>query len=236
VTLSFQDASGKTIRTFNLHLKNKKAKKYSGEELTAMDAISVANYHLSRSTAVEPGMNKFVWDLRYAGATEIVGQHIVPTDDFRDDLVGPTTLPGDYTVVLNYGGTTTQASFKLQLDPRFNPSADELPSRLALATELSNKINELDTTINAAQNKMASLPPAQRSAIESAVTAVYEPRYRSSEADIMFPSKLRDHLAFLMNSLDLSYSAPTAAEADAAKVLEGEADAGIAKIKAAAGM
>jgi hypothetical protein len=52
----------------------------------------------------------------------------------------------------------------------------------------------------------------------------------------MFPSKLRDHLAFLMNSLDLSYSAPTAAEMDAAKVLEGQADAGIAQIKAAARM
>jgi hypothetical protein len=174
--------------------------------------------------------------MRYGGATEIVGQHIVPTDDFRDDPDGPTTLPGDYTVVLNYGGSVTQAPFKIQLDPRFSPGPDELASRLALATELSNKLNELDTTVNAAQNKMASLPPAQRAAVESAVTAVYEPRYRSSEADIMFPSKLRDHLAFLMNSLDLSYSAPTAAQADAAKVLEGQADAAIAQIKSAAGM
>lgn len=236
VTLAFQDASGKTIRTFTLHLKNKKAKKYSRDELTAMDAISVANYQLARETAVAPGTNKFLWDLRYAGAPEIVGQHLVPTDDFRDDLPGPTTLPGDYTVVLNYGGTVSKATFKLQLDPRFDPAADALPSRLALATELSNKIDELDTTVNAAQNKMASLPPAQRSAVESAVTAVYEPNYRSSEADIMLPSKLRDHLAMLMNSLDLSYSAPTAAEADAAKVLEGQADAAIARIKTAAGM
>jgi photosystem II stability/assembly factor-like uncharacterized protein len=234
VTLSFQDASGKTIRTFSLHLKNKKAKRLSRDELTAMDAISVANYRLSRLTAVEPGMNTFVWDLRYPGATEIVGQHIVPTDDFPDDLLGPTTLPGDYTVVLNYGGTVTQAPFKIQLDPRFTP--DGLASRLALATELSNKINELDTTINAAQNKMASLPPAQRSAVEAAVTSAYEPRYRSSEADIMFPSKLRDHLAMLMNSLDITYSAPTAAQADAAKELEGQADAAIAQIKSAAGM
>jgi len=105
-----------------------------------------------------------------------------------------------------------------------------------LATELSDKLNYLDRTVNAAQSKMASLPPAQRAAVEAAVTAVYEPRYRSSEADIMFPSKLRDHLAMLMNSLDLSYSAPTAAEMDAAKVLVGQADAAVAQIKAAAGM
>jgi hypothetical protein len=52
----------------------------------------------------------------------------------------------------------------------------------------------------------------------------------------MFPSKLRDHLAMLMNSLDVSYSAPTAAEQDAAKQLEAQADAGIARIKAAAGI
>jgi hypothetical protein len=40
----------------------------------------------------------------------------------------------------------------------------------------------------------------------------------------------------LMNSLDLSYSAPTAAEQDAAKQLEAQADAGIARIKAVAGI
>jgi hypothetical protein len=236
VTLSFQDASGKTIRTFSLHLKNKKAKKYEGWQLTAMDAISVANYRLSQATAVEPGMNKFLWDMRYAPAAEIVGQHIVPTEDFRDDLLGPTTLPGDYTVVLNYGGRVSKVSFKIQLDPRFDPPVDALSSRLSLAMELSNKINELDTTVNAAQGKMASSSAAKRDGIEQAVASVYEPRYRSSEADIMFPSKLRDHLAMLMNSLDLSYSAPTAAEQNAAKLLEAQADAGIARIKAAAGI
>jgi hypothetical protein len=201
-----------------------------------MDAISAANYQLSQRTAVEPGMNKFVWALHYAPAAEIVGQHIVPTDDFRDDLIGPTALPGDYTVVLNYGGRVSKATFKIQLDPRFDPTADALPSRLALAMELSNKLNELDSTVNAAQKKMASSPAAKRDAIEKAVTSVYEPRYRSSEADIMFPSKLRDHLAMLMNSLDLSYSAPTPSEYAAAKQLEAEADAGIARIKTAAGM
>lgn len=236
VTLSFQDANGKTIRTFDLHLKNKKAKKYEGWQLTAMDAISVANYRLSQRTAVEPGMNKFVWDMRYTPAAEIVGQHIVPTDDFRDDLLGPTTLPGEYTVVLNYGGHVSKAPLKIQLDPRFDPPADALPSRLALAMELSNTINELDTTVNAAQRKMASASPAKRNAIEKAVTSVYEPNYRSSEADIQLPSKLRDHLAMLMNSLDNSYSAPTAAEQSAAKELEAQADAGIARIKAAAGI
>jgi hypothetical protein len=83
---------------------------------------------------------------------------------------------------------------------------------------------------------MASSSPAKRNAIEKAVTSVYEPNYRSSEADIQLPSKLRDHLAMLMNSLDLSYSAPTAAEQDAARQLEAQADAGIARIKAAAGI
>jgi hypothetical protein len=236
VTLSFQDASGKTIHTFDLHLKNKKAKKYTGDQLTAMDAISVANYHLSRDTAVEPGMNKFVWDLRYPAAREIVGQHIVPTDDFRDDLLGGTAIPGDYTAVLSYGGTVTKAPFKIELDPRFHPGPDELSQRLALFTEVSNKIDELDSTVNAAQAKMASATGAKRSAIASAVYAVYEPNYRSSEADIMLPSKLRDHLAMVMNQLDISYSAPTAAQYDAAKELEGQADAAIARIKAAAGM
>jgi len=34
----------------------------------------------------------------------------------------------------------------------------------------------------------------------------------SSEGDLLHELKLRDHLAFLMNELDLAYQAPTAAE------------------------
>ena len=236
LTLSFEDASGKTIRSFSLHPKDKKARKYKPWELTAMDAITVANYRNARDTVVEPGMNSFVWDMRYPSATEIVGQHIVPTDDFRDNPDGPTTLPGDYTVVLNYGGNVMKQPLTIKVDPRLTPPADALQARLSLAQELWTTLDTLDKTVNAALAKRGSIPAGKRAELDKAIAAVYEANYRSSEADIMNPSKLRDHLAFLMNSLDLAYQAPTAAERDAAKELEGQANDAIAQIKSLAGL
>jgi hypothetical protein len=235
-TLRFLDADGKVVRSFSLHLKNKKAKKYTGDELVAMDSISVADYHLQRLTAVEPGMNSFDWNMTYTPPAEIVGHHTIPTDDFRNDLSGATVLPGDYTVELTYGGTTLKTPLKIQLDPRFSPPAGALQARLTLASQIGGTLDALDSTVNAARAKSAHLSPAKRAQVDSIVNSVVELRFRSSEADVVYPSQLRDDLAFLMNSLDLSYQAPTPAQQDAYTTLKAQADEAIAKLKSIAGL
>jgi hypothetical protein len=48
----------------------------------------------------------------------------------------------------------------------------------------------------------------------------------SSEADVVKPTRIREQLAFLMNSLEGAYARPTAAEYAAAKNLEGLASDG----------
>ncbi len=235
-SLSFVDASGKTVRSFSLHLKNKKQKELSRDQLTAMDAISVANYFLQRSTAAEPGMNAFQWDLRYTAPTEIRGAHLVPTDDFRDEMLGATVLPGDYTVVLTYGGTTVKQPLKVELDPRFTPAADALQARLSLATQYANVLDALNATTNAALAKRNSLPEARRAQLDRIIQLIVELRFRSSEADVVYSSRLRDYLAFQMNSLDLAYRAPTQAQQDAYTQLKAQADDAIAQLKSISGI
>ncbi len=235
-TLSFVDSGGRTIRSFTLRLRNKRAKERSGEELTAMDAISVANYHLGRLTAVESGMNAFQWDLRYAPPVEIHGAHLVPTDDFRDSMDGPTVLPGDYTVVLSYGGTMVKQPLKVQLDPRFSPAPDALQARLALATQYADLLNALNSMTNAALAKRSTLSPAKQSELDRVIRQVVEFRFHSSEADAVYPSRMRDYLAFQMNSLDLAYRAPTAAQQDAYTTLKSQTEALISEMKRIAGL
>ncbi len=236
VTLSFLDASGKTIHSFALHLKNKKAKELTNEQLVAMDAISVAEYHLRRDTAVEPGMNAFNWDLRYTPPAEIHGAHLVPTDDFADDMIGPTVLPGEYTVVLSYGDSTIKAPLKIELDPRFTPPADALQARLTLAMHYADLLNELNATTNAALAKRSQLPAAKQAQLDRAIAEVVELRFHSSEADVVYASRLRDYLAFQMNSLDLAYAAPTQAQQDAYNELKTQTNDAIAKLKTIAGL
>jgi photosystem II stability/assembly factor-like uncharacterized protein len=235
-TLSFVDASGKTVRSFTLHLKDKKKKELTSDQLTAMDAISVADYHLQRLTAAEPGMNALQWGLHYAPPTEIRGAHLVPTDDFGDEMLGATVLPGDYTVVLTYGGTTVKQPLKVELDPRFTPATDALQARLTLAMQYADVLNALNSTTNAALAKRSRLPAGKQAQLDRVIQKIVELRFSSSEADVVYSSRLRDHLAFQMNSLDLAYKAPTQAQQDAYTQLKAQADDAIAQLKSIAGI
>jgi photosystem II stability/assembly factor-like uncharacterized protein len=235
-TLSFVDSSGKTVRSFTLHLKGKKEKELTRDQVATMDAISVADYNLRRLTAAEPGMNAFQWDLRYAAPTEIRGAHLLPTDDFPDDMLGATVLPGDYTIVLTYGGTTVKQPLKVRLDPRFTPPADALQARLTLAMQYADVLNALDSTTNAALAKRSSLPAGKQAQLDRVIQKIVELRFRSSEADAVYPSRLRDYLAFQMNSLDIAYRAPTQAQQVAYTELKAQADDAIAQLKSTSGI
>jgi hypothetical protein len=234
--LSIVDGSGKIVRSFTLHRKPKKPRELAGDQLTAMDAIGVANYRLEQLTAAEPGMNALQWDLRYAAPAEIRGAHLIPTDDFRDDMLGPTVLPGDYTVILTYGGTTVKQPLKVQLDPRFSPPAGALQARLALATQYADLLNELNSTTNAALAKRSGLAAAKQAQLDRVIQKIVELRFSSSEADVVYASRLRDYLAFQMNSLDLAYRAPTQAQQDAYTELKAQAGEAVAQLKSIAGI
>lgn len=236
LTLSFQDAQGKTIRTFNLHPKNKKEKKLTFEEEFNMGAAAAMAYDLRKSTEVEPGMNTFQWDLRYPPATEAHGVRVDLTEDFSDSMNGPTVLPGAYTVVMTYGNKTVRQPFKVELDPRLHPGADELQERLALATQISDTLNDLNSTVNAALAERGKLSSAKQAQLDKVVNDVVQFKISSSETALLYETRLRSHLAFLMNSLDLAYQAPTAAERETYAELKAKADDAIKQMKSIAGL
>ncbi|HTU68937.1 MAG TPA: hypothetical protein VMF11_01335 [Candidatus Baltobacteraceae bacterium] len=232
VTLTFLDSNGKTVRSYTLHLKNPKAKKIPDYTLALEPEVAQRAYAMRNLTAIEPGMNAFQWDLRYPGATEINDLVLESTDDFSDELFGPTVLPGTYTVVLNYGGKTSRQTFEVKLDPRLHPGSDELAARLALATQISDTLDTMDRTINAAMAARAHLPAAKVAQIDAIVANLAQFKVHSDEGDLLNETKLRDYLAFLMNELDLAYQAPTPAEQSTYEELRVQADAAVARLQA----
>ncbi len=230
VTLTFSDAAGHTVRSFTLHLRNKKAKTIPPAILAYMPDVQQYAYALRDETAIDPGMNLFQWDMRYTPATEVNGLLVETTDDFSDLLNGPTITPGTYTVTLNYGGQTTKQSFNVQLDPRLHPAAGDLESRLALATRISNTISALDTAINTARAARPRLSAAKRAQVDAIVASVAQFQVHSSEGDLLHETKLRNQLAFLMNELDLAYQAPTSAELTTYETLRTEAATAITRL------
>jgi hypothetical protein len=231
VTLAFLDPSGATVRSFRLHLKDKHAKKVPPEVRGEMDAIHQRALDFADLTAIEPGTNKFQWDLRYAPATEVNGYHEPLADDFPASVDGPTLVPGTYTVVLQYGATKLTQPLPVQLDPRLHPAPGDLEARLALEMRVRESLDKLDTTLNAALAAAPKLPAAKRAQLETAIADLVQFDIHSSEGDLLHESRLRSHLAFLANELETAYEKPTNAEYAAYDEFEAQADAGIARLK-----
>ena len=218
VRLSFADASGKLVRSFELH-RGERGKK---------------------ETAIEPGMNRFQWDLRYAPATEVKGYYVPVAAGGLDDTVdGPTVVPGTYTVTLDYGATHSSASFDVKLDPRIRIAQDALADRLALEQQIHATLDGLDRAINHAIDMRERLTAGHHAsiALTKAIDASVQLDSHSSEGLLLHEAKLRDHLAYLQTELESAYAKPTAAEYAVYAELKAKAtqcEAGLASAEAAA--
>ena len=230
-SLSFLDSKGATIRSFTLHLAPKKTVELTEDQENATDAAHLRARREADDTGVKAGMNAFQWDLKYPPAFDPPGYNIDLTDDFSDAGDGPTVLPGSYTVVLQYGSQRLQAPLKVALDPRVHPAAGDLEARLAFEQQIFATIDSLDRAIAAAMTANRHLPAAKRAAVNAEIADLVLLGKSSSEYDVVYPTKIREQLAFLMNSLENAYAKPTVAELATYQDLKTLAAEGETKLK-----
>ncbi len=232
LTLSFIDAQGATLRSFTLHAANERRATMTRTEAADLSADQLRDRALQKRTAVRAGMNSLQWDLRTTPAYDVPNFRMLPTDDWPDTADGPTIVPGAYSIVLQYGSQRLTAPLKVQLDPRIHPASGDLEARYTLEMELRNSIDRLDRTIAAAMSARSRLAAGRRSQVDAEIANLVLLDVHSSEANVMSPTKIREQLAFLMNSLEGAFARPTAAEYAAAKDLEALATDGEARLRA----
>ena len=242
-TLSFNDAQGKVIRSFPLHLATEKEKKEKEQASAGQVGMHLeeagppvdhseepADQQIrekeAKLGAVEPGMNVLQWDLRYPYATEVMGYHTpIAAGGLEDSVEGPVVVPGTYSVVLDYGGQRTQQNFDVTLDPRLHATQQDLAARLALDLQIHADLDALNKAINqalAARDKLQqavsnrSVTDAQATgalaALNRDIDSAVPMAIKSSEGDLLYGTRLRDHLAYLAAEIDLSYDRPTASQ------------------------
>jgi photosystem II stability/assembly factor-like uncharacterized protein len=227
-TFSFQDAQGKVIRTFTLHLETEKEKQEKADEKagkpepdhSAEDAIQRRQKAEAKLTAVEPGMNSFQWDLRYPPAIEVNGFHAPDAAgglDYSTD--GPFITPGVYAVVLNVGGQQSRQTFTVALDPRLHATRQDLEAEFSLTQQIQDDMNVLNQALNqalAARDKLAARHNAQESgaldALNAAIENYVQMKMRSSEGDVLHEEKLHAWLAYLAADVEVAWDRPTAAQ------------------------
>ncbi|MBV8147709.1 MAG: glycosyl hydrolase [Candidatus Eremiobacteraeota bacterium] len=237
VALTFADAAGNVVRTFSLHYKTKPPKDFDVQH-AAYEPAARRKIEENLHTGIEPRMNRFQWDLRYAPATDVDGYNPPIAAGGEDDTVdGPTVVPGTYTVTLDYGGAKTSASFGVALDPRLHASPDALQDRLMLQQQITAALDRLDRTINdalALRDRLTRIPRAGavRSSLDAQIGELVQLNNHSSEGTLLKESKLHDHLAYLNADIDLAWEKPTAAQHDVWKELSATTDAAVARLQA----
>ena len=94
---------------------------------------------------VETGLNRFVWDLRYEGASSVPGYYLY---EYRDGAKGPLALPGQYQVRLTVNGKSQTAAFELKLDPRVHIAQADLDKQFKLLTDIRDELSRIYDTVN----------------------------------------------------------------------------------------
>jgi len=233
-TLEFEDAQGKVVRSFTLHLETKQEKQEKAAEKAGIpepdhsgeSAIEQRQRAEAKLTGIEPGMNRFQWDLRYPPAVEVNGYHSPAAAGGLDySTNGPMVLPGTYSVVLTYGAQKSTQAFAVALDPRLHATQEDLAARQTLTQQIQTDMNALNQDVNralAARDKLQDavsshqISHAQASsaldALNATIESVVQMKVRSSEGDTMQEAKLHAHLAYLTADVEAAYAKPTAAQ------------------------
>jgi hypothetical protein len=167
--------------------------------------------------SADPGMNRFVWDLRYPDA------EVIDNTLFRGTSRGPQAVPGTYRVRLVAGGTSQTKSFQVVKDPRVPSSQADLREQFNLLIEIRDAISETYDAIKSIRRLRAQVTEAAEVADEEVRQAgealasrlsevehgLIEPRIQYREDCWNFPSKLNHFLAYLAEKVGTGDYRPT---------------------------
>jgi DNA-binding FrmR family transcriptional regulator len=173
--------------------------------------------------AVEPGLNRFVWNFRTFDATSFPGIIL-----WAGSTQGPRVPPGQYEVRLTVNGQTLSQSCAVRKDPRINTTSEDFAKQYELGLKMRDKVTDMHKAIlriREIRGQLESLNPrlsadapetkdvvTQIGDLKKKITAIeeelYQTKLRSSQDPLNFPIKLNNKMTALAEVIDGEY-APT---------------------------
>jgi hypothetical protein len=213
ITLEILDSSGKVIRK----LPNKEAEGIADED---EDFSRGGGAH---DLPADAGLNRFVWDQRYEGATAVPKAPL-----WGGGTDGPQALPGSYQVRLTVLGQSYTAPLEITTDPRLSVTQADMQKRFELLMKIRDQLTSTDNTIIEirdvrdqinALNKRLGDDPKQKpivdagKALDKKMTEVEEvliqTKAKSGQDVLNFPVRLNNDIAALGGVVGSADSAPT---------------------------
>lgn len=176
-----------------------------------------------RMLNVTKGLNRFTWDLKMEGPEVQEGAVFSLAN-----TGGVKAPPGTYKVTLQMGLEQYEQSLILQVDPRWEQTAEDLHAQYELAEKIKQLLNDCHADIGrirtlnrqlndikgrAGETNMASKIRAQTSSLSQKLTAIEDQliqnKSESGQDPINYPSMIDDQIAYLYSVVNAQDDRPT---------------------------
>lgn len=235
VVIEILDSRGKRVRRYASDDKPEQTQ----EEL-AKQLIPLYWLKPQQVLSAEPGMHRWIWDLRYAPPVSTLHEYpisAVPAQTPRYPL-GPLVLAGTYTVRLTANGKTLTSHVVVKMDPRVKTTPGGLRQQFDLATQLASAVTQSSEAVsqarsvqeqltNLARNPNASVADSAKN-VERRVTGMLE----GSEDGFSEKTALKtinQNAIDLYKDIEKSDAAPTAAQVNAATIVSSQLSGAFAR-------
>jgi hypothetical protein len=206
----------------------------------------------AKRPSVRPGLNRFVWDLRYPGPEtldiSLAPPRNKPLAERADPPAGPTVVPGRYRVEMSMGSETMTADVSVVKDPRLSTRPEGYREQFELVRELTASLGKVNATVNRIRRLKHRLSvlaggsgegehdlAAEAKAVAAkltAVEAVLVDVHRESDRDVLRnPAGLNDALVALISTVSVADTAPTKQAAAVSTEIMARVDAEIGKFE-----
>jgi photosystem II stability/assembly factor-like uncharacterized protein len=237
ITLEIVDQSGKTIRKYP-------PKQQPGEDEAGAEEEGPRRA-AARALPAEAGLNRFVWDLRYEGASRVPRSPL-----WGGSTDGPEALPGNYQVKLTVNGKSYTAPLEIKADPRLQVTQQDLEKEFDLLLKIRERVTQAHDTINqirdiraqieALNKRLAGQPQAKTVAdagkqLDKKMTEIEEvliqTKAKSNQDVLNYPIRLNNYLVALGGVVGSADSAPTQVSYEVFDMLSKQLDEQLAKWK-----
>jgi hypothetical protein len=193
----------------------------------------------------EAGINRFVWDLRYEGASRVPRSPL-----WAGNTDGPQALPGNYQVRLTVQGKSYAAPLAIQPDPRLKVTQQDLQKQFDLLIKIRdrvtqthdaiNQIRDIRSQIEALNKRLQGQPQAKAVAeagkqLDKKMTEIEEvliqTKAKSGQDVLNYPIRLNNYLVALAGVVESADTAPTQASYEVFDMLSRQLDEQLGKWK-----
>lgn len=172
---------------------------------------------------MKPGMNRHVWNMRYADAEGFDGLIM-----WAASLTGPKAIPGKYKAKLTVNGKSSETEFEIVKDPRTSGTVADIKAQFDFSIAVRDKLSDTHKAIKKIRTAREQLnrvtEPMKGKEDMKEVTemgksildemkkieeALYQTKNKSGQDPLNYPVRLNNKLGALGSEVDGSDYKPT---------------------------